>query len=241
MPYYPKNAFILAAGMGSRLRPYTDKMPKPMVEIAGRSLINRSLDLLEAAEVENVTVNLHYKAELLQNHLTKRQSPKITFSREDKLLDTGGGVKKALSNMQGKPFFLLSGDTLWNDAQTPALKELSHFWDEEKMDMLLLVYPVNKMKLTKGVGDYDLYQDGRLKRSKDQSGKYMFTSIRLVSPRLFDSTPDTAFSFLDLMDKAQNSGRLYGLVHDGEWYHISTASDLENVNRYYLTTKKRSA
>ncbi len=227
----PENAFILAAGMGTRLRPYTDHCPKPMVSVGGKSVINRALDHLEAAGVEQVTVNLHYMADMLAGHLQKRASPKITFSREGELLNTGGGVKRALATMDAGPFYIINGDAVWTDGPSgSALLRLSGHFDPATMDMLLLLQPVHAMHLTHGVGDYTLGEDGRATRSREQSGDLMFTSLRIVNPEIFHDTPDGAFSFLDLMDRAEAAGRLYGLAHDGDWHHISTPEELEAVN-----------
>lgn len=227
----PHKAFILAAGKGTRMRPLTDTYPKPMVVVAGRSLIDRTFDSLVREDVTDITVNLHHLGDVLKNHLTARRDVRIRFSEESQLLDTGGGIKKALADFGDQPFFVISGDSLWTDGPgEPALRRLAAAWDAEKMDILLLVQPVNTMVLTKGVGDYDIMPDGQAVRSLGQTGTYMFTSIRINSPRIFESTPDNAFSYLDLMDRAQAAGRLYALVHDGDWHHISTPQDLAAVN-----------
>lgn len=228
--FKPDKAFILAAGTGSRLRPYTDHCPKPMVAVGGRSLIAHSLDKLEQSGVKDVVVNLHYKADMLENHLAGCRSPAIHFSYEKDLLDTGGGIKKALAHFDGQPFFVLSGDAFWEDRdETNALASLSAAWEPEKMDILMLLQPVRTMRLTRGVGDYDLAETGRAVRSLDQTGAFMFTSLRLNHPRIFDGAPQGAFSYLDLMDRAQKAGRLYGLVYEGAWHHISTPEDLDSV------------
>jgi len=235
----PDKAFILAAGLGTRMRPLTDHFPKPLIEVAGRSLVDRTLDHLADIGVPDVTVNLHYKADLLKSHLEQRTSPIIHFSHEEDLLDTGGGIKNALENFEGKPFYVLSGDGLWADGpDESALQRLSKAWDPGKMDILLLLQPVESMTLTKGTGDYHLEPDGRAVRSYEREGTYMFTSIRINKPEIFDGSPAGAFSYLDLMDQAQKRGRLFGLVHDGAWHHISTPEDLEAVNTAFPKQKK---
>lgn len=235
----PQSAFILAAGLGTRLRPYTDHCPKPMVRIAGRSIIDRALDRLEAAGVREVCVNLHYMADVLEAHLRARTGPKIRFFPEPALLNTGGGVKKALDFMQNAPFYILNGDALWTDGPSgPALLRLAEAFDPARMDLLLLLQPVESMVLTQGVGDYDLDAAGapfgKALRRTDQRGSCMFTGIRVVHPRLFENTPEGPFSFLTLMDRAQEAGRLFGLIHDGDWHHISTPGDLERVDTSFL-------
>lgn len=238
----PDHAFILAAGKGTRLRPYTDSVPKPMVAAGGRTLIDRTLDRLEEAGVTHVTVNLHYMAEILEAHLAQRESPIITLSHEPDLLDTGGGVKKALHTLGDKPFYVIAGDNLWTDGPSGnALLRLAAAWDETRMDILTLMQPLSGMVLTQGLGDYDLQPDGRVLRSMDKTGAYMWTNIRLNHPRLYENTPEGAFSFLTLMDRAEKQNRFYALVHDGDWHHISTAADLERVNDHFLQQARKSA
>ncbi len=228
-------AFILAAGFGTRMRPLTDHCPKPLVEVAGRSLINRTLDHLELSEINDVMINTHYLGDILIDHLKTRTYPDITFSREEEILDTGGGIKKALGFFGDEPFYVLSGDGLWEDGpEGNALRRMADFWNPEEMDILILLQPAASMTLTKAVGDYDLEPDGRAVRSRDKTGTYMFTSMRINHPRVFENTPDEPFSYLEIMDRAQEQGRLYGLVHDGEWHHISTPEDLEAVNEAYV-------
>lgn len=226
----PNYAFILAAGKGTRLRPYTDDRPKPLVPVNGRAILDYTLDKLEEAGVNDVTINLYYLGDRIEKHLESRSKPAITFSKETELLDTGGGVKKALGNMKGENFYLINGDALWVDGKDPALDKLAKMWDPDTMDILLLLQPVSGMTLTKGVGDYDLDNDGKAVRAKNKDGAYMFGGIRITKSDIFKNTPEDAFSFLDLMDAAQEKGRLYGMVHDGQWHHISTPKDLENVN-----------
>ncbi len=227
----PHKAFILAAGMGTRMRPLTDTIPKPMVEVAGHSLIERTLNHLAGAGITDVTINLHYLGEKLEEHLEGHDDVRIRLSHEEELLDTGGGIAKELTHFSDESFFVISGDSLWSDGpENSALQRLSDAWDPSKMDILLLLQPTESMKLTKGIGDYHLEPDGRAVRSHTQDGAYMFTSIRINKPEIFDGCPNGAFSYLKLMDQAQKRGRLFGLVHDGDWHHISTPEDLDSVN-----------
>ncbi len=193
---------ILAAGKGTRLRPYTDTMPKPMVSVAGKSIIHRTLEKLAAQGVSDVVVNLHHLAPVLEEHLAGISAPRIILSQEDDLLDTGGGLKRALHHFAGDPFFIINGDALWDEGEAPALQALAERWHPDKMDILMLLEPKELMTLTEAVGDYHLAGDGRAMRAKDKSGDYMFTGIRIAHPRIFDGAPDGAFSFLTLMDKA---------------------------------------
>ena len=229
----PNKAFILAAGFGTRMQPLTDNIPKPLVSVGGKAMIDHALDKLASAGVERCVVNTHYKADVLQTHLSGRTSPEILLSHEPEILDTGGGIKNAIHHFDA-PFYILSGDSIWEDAPgKDTLKTLGMQWNPEDMDILMLLQPVDTMTLTEGVGDYDLGEDGRAVRSPDKTGKYMFTSIRINAPHIFDSAPDGPFNYRDLMDEAQEKGRLFAVVHEGAWHHISTPEDLEAVNRDY--------
>lgn len=231
MSHKPTKAFILAAGKGTRLRPHTDTMPKPMVEIAGISIIRRTIAKLADAGVKDIVVNIHHLGGVLEDHLKDVNGVNIILSREDELLETGGGIKKALHHFGNEPFYIINGDALWDEGEIPALEKLAHAWNDE-MDILLLLQPTHRMDLTGAVGDYRL-NGGKAARAKDKSGDYMFAGVRIAHPRIFKGSPDGAFSFLSLMDKAEEEGRLYGLVHSGHWYHISTPEDLQSVNEAF--------
>lgn len=238
MPIKIEKAFILAAGMGSRLRPYTDKRPKPLVEINDKALIDHAIDHLAEAGIKEIVVNTHYMAAMLEAHLAERSEPTITISHEDELLDTGGGIKKALDVFGDQPFFCVSSDWLWTDNVAIELQKMQNRWQDEGMDLLLHLQPLSHMSLTSGSGDYDIDADGRLTRSLTQDGAYMWTSVRVLHPRLFRDTPDEAFSFLKLMDRAQDENRLFGLPSETYWHHISAAADLESVRAIFESEQK---
>jgi MurNAc alpha-1-phosphate uridylyltransferase len=236
----PTKAFILAAGKGTRLQPYTDHAPKPMVEIAGKSIIHRTLEKLAAAGVEEVVVNLHHLAPVLEKHLQHVTNPRIILSHEDDLLETGGGIRKALSHFGDEPFYIINGDALWDEGPSgSAFDRLAALWDPAKMDILLFLEPKNQMPESQFVGDYHVHEDGQAARALDKSGDTMFAGIRIAHPRIFEGSPDGAFSFLSLMDKAQAAGKLHGMVHDSAWYHISTPRDVEDVNAIFARREKR--
>lgn len=231
-------AFILGAGLGTRMRPLTDHVPKPLAMVAGETLIDRTLDQLFAAGITEAVINTHYKAPVLEAALQKRNNPKITISHEPELLDTGGGIRNTLKYFDNNPFFVLSGDGLWADnPAAPALLSLQQYWNPDIMDILILLQPVSTMKLTHGVGDYIMDGQGRAARALDKTGDYMFTSMRINHPRIFEGTPETPFSYLQLLDKAQDQGRLYGLMHRGDWHHLSTPQDVEKVEAFLLQQK----
>ena len=230
----PEKAFILAAGYGSRMKPLTDTRPKPMVEIAGKPLLDYILEHLVEAEVREVVVNAHHHGDQIVDWAETRAERfglPVHVSVEEELLDGGGGVKNALSYFEDEPFYVIAGDAFWvNALEQGTLADLAKRWDADKMDCLLLLQDANRMTLTKGVGDYDLNADGRCMRSLDKTGTHMFTSLRIDHPRIFEETPEGSFSFLECMDAAQAAGRLFGLEHQGDWYHISTPEDLAAVN-----------
>lgn len=224
-------AFVLAAGFGKRLRPYTEEKPKPMIAVDGVPMIDTALEKLGDIGIEKCVVNSHYLPNILKCHLDQRKgSPKTIISHEEEILDTGGGVANALQHFVA-PFFVLGGDSVWEDAPDKnTLQQMKDAWNPDRMDILILLQPVESMTLTKGVGDYDLDFSGRATRSLDQTGAYMWTSIRINAPHIFDHAPSGNFSYLELLDMAQQKGRLFGIVHEGDWHHISTPEDLEAVN-----------
>jgi MurNAc alpha-1-phosphate uridylyltransferase len=232
MKTIPEQAFILAAGKGTRMRPVTDAIPKPMVRVAGKPIIDYALDKLAAIGVKRVIVNLHYLGDVLEEHLAGRKAPEIILSKEEEILETGGGVKNALPLMQNEPLFLINGDALWSDGGGEnTLLRLAKEFEPDRMDMLLLLQKLEDMCAGQASGDYDLLDNGRTVRPRDKSGSLMFTGIRIVSPDALVNLPDGAFSFLEAMDRSEKNGRLYGLVNEGRWYHISTPQDLEEMNR----------
>lgn len=233
-----EKAFILGAGFGTRLRPYTDERPKPMVEINGRSLIYRILDKLIAAGIRDAYVNTHYLADVLADHLKvyeKQNDINIHISYEPEILDTGGGIKNILPKFGHDPFYVIAGDSLWVDGEIPALTRLSQNWDPSKMDILTLMQPLKRMILTKGAGDYTFEDERHVKRSLDKSGTHMWTNIRINAPDIFEkyatNQPENKnFSFLPIMDECEKAGRFFALEHESDWHHISTPDDLETVD-----------
>ncbi|MBI3441340.1 MAG: nucleotidyltransferase family protein [Proteobacteria bacterium] len=230
----PKKAFVLAAGIGERMRPLTNTCPKPMLMVNGRTMLDRALDALVAVGVEEVVVNTFYLGHVIEEHLKSRKLPHITVSRETTLLDTGGGVKKMLGFFGDAPFYVLNADVVWIDGAVPALKSLADHWEASRMDLLLLLYPADKVPAYAGKGDYYLAEGSDqpvFAKNKNLAANYIFTGPRIVHPRLFDGAPEGAFSFLDLFHKAEKNGRLCGLRHTGEWYHVGTPEALADTNR----------
>ena len=235
----PNKAFILAAGLGSRLRPYTDNTPKPLVTVGGKTLLDRTLDHLASVNVNEIAANTHYLPDQIKAALAARPEFKTHISYEETLLDTGGGIKNLLAPLGNEAFYILSGDGLWeNAANQNTLQAMSEAWNDETMDILMLLQPISSMKLTGSAGDYSLGSDGLPIRSLDKTGDYMFTSMRINHPRIFKNSPDQPFNYRDLMDEAQNKGRLAAIIHNGDWHHISTPADLEAVNTAYEELKE---
>jgi MurNAc alpha-1-phosphate uridylyltransferase len=217
---------VLAAGLGTRLRPITDTIPKPLVAIGGRPLIDHALDRLAAAGVERVVVNIHYKAAMIAEHLAGRDHPRIELSEEAELLDTGGGVARALS-LLGEAFFVVNSDVFWLDGATPALLRLAAAFDPTATDAVLLLQRTATAVGYDGSGDYLLDPLGTPRRRREgEVAPYLFAGIQLLHRRLFDEAPGGVFSLVRVFDRAEASGRLAAIVHDGEWYHIGTPEGL---------------
>ena len=223
VPFRPTRAMILAAGLGTRMRPLTETTPKVLVEVAGHGLIDRILDRLEEEGVETVVVNLHHLGDRVAGHLDGRRSPEILFSREEELLDTGGGVARALPLLGEAPFYVVLGDSLWLNGPTSALARMRGQWDGEAMDGLLLLHATVCAFGYDGPGDFMLEPGGAIaRRSENLVSPYAFAGVQLLHPRLFAAAPRGPFSMRLLWDRAMAGGRLHGLVHDGEWFHVGS-------------------
>lgn len=229
----PKRAMVLAAGLGTRLRPITETVPKPMVKVAGVPMIDIVLDRLAAAGVEEAVVNTHHLAEVLRAHLAGRTRPRLHFSHEDPILETGGGIKKALPLLGPDPFFAVNGKIVWLNGRTDALVRLAEAWDDSAMDALLLLQPTVTAVGYDGPGDFFLDPCGLVRRRRDwEVAPFLFSGIQLLHPRIFADSPDGAFSMNLLYDRMIENGRLHGLRHDGEWLHVSTPQHLDQVETY---------
>jgi MurNAc alpha-1-phosphate uridylyltransferase len=215
-------AMVLAAGMGKRMRPLTATRPKPLVRVNGKPLIDYALDKLEEAGVARTVVNVHYLADQMAAHLSARSAPHITISDEtDALLETGGGLVRALPLIDAETFFCLNSDNIWLDGPSSAFAALSQAWDEERMDALLLLVSHAQAFNYDGRGDFHLDQLGRVSRRKTgRVAPFIFTGIQLMSRRLLRDAPDGAFSTTVLWDRAIAEGRLYGISHTGLWYEV---------------------
>ncbi len=220
----PKRAMVLAAGLGKRMRPLTETLPKPLIEVAGKALIDHALDGLERAGVEEAVVNLHHLGHQVRAHLAGRRCPAIAFSDESAaLLDTGGGVAKTLERLGPGPFLVVNGDILWLDGAGDTLARLGERWRDAGMDALLLLQPTVGALGYDGQGDYRMDAEGRAcRRGEHAIAPFLFAGVQVLHPRLFDGAPEGPFSLNLLWDGAERAGRLYGLRHEGPWAHVGT-------------------
>lgn len=215
---------VLAAGLGKRMRPITDTTPKPLIKVWNKTLLDHGLDALKQAGVQRAVVNVHYLADQVETHLQQRLNPKIIISDErNTLLDSGGGIKKALGLLGQSPFYLLNADSFWIEGCRPNLQTMAQVWDLEKMDILLLVATMDRAVGFDGKGDFFMDTSGLLTRRGEQKmAPYVYAGAALVSPAIFDETPDGAFSINQLFDRAIERERLFGMQMDGLWLHVGT-------------------
>jgi MurNAc alpha-1-phosphate uridylyltransferase len=221
----PKTAMIMAAGLGKRMRPLTATKPKPLIEVAGQSLLDHVLERLKASGVKKVVVNVHYLADAVEAHLaTRSHGLEIAISDERELLmETGGGMVQAEPLIDGDPFLVVNSDNLWIDGPADTLKLLASHWDDKKMDALLLLVPLARAENHKGMGDFHMGRTGRLRRrEKSRVAPFVFTGIQMVSKRLLRDAPEGPFSTNILWSRAMEEGRCFGAVHQGLWFDVGT-------------------
>jgi MurNAc alpha-1-phosphate uridylyltransferase len=219
----PNTAMVLAAGLGTRMRPLTNDRPKALVEVAGRALIDHVLDRLADAGVERAVVNAHYFADRLEHHLAQRQGPpKIVISDErGELLETGGGLKKARPLVGEAPIFVANIDAVWIETGTPAMEALIQGWRSDAMDACLLVTPTDSAMGFDGSGDFFMDSEGRLTpRGGHASAPFAYTGVKITKPQIVDREPDAPFSLSPVWKRLALEGRLYGVVLEGQWMHV---------------------
>jgi MurNAc alpha-1-phosphate uridylyltransferase len=224
---------VMAAGLATRLRPITDNLPKALVPVLGVPMLDVVLNRLRDAGVRRVVINLHHLGEQIRAHLKGRTDLEILYSEEPEILETGGGIVQALPLLGEDPFFTVNAKIIWLNGKTDALHRLAAAWDDARMDALLLLQPTVTAVGYGGVGDFTLDQEGRVRRRREwQVAPFLYAGIQLCHPRLFRGAPQGRFSTNILWDRAIEEGRLYGLRHDGEWYHVSTPQHLAEVERH---------
>jgi N-acetyl-alpha-D-muramate 1-phosphate uridylyltransferase len=234
----PNRAIVLAAGLGTRMRPYNGDIPKPLVTVGGKSLIDYALDRLADAGVDVAVVNVHHLADALEHHLAGRRRPRVVISDErGQLLGTGGGIANALPQLGDAPFFLINSDTVWLDGVKPNLTRLGEAFDPQAMDALLLLAPTAGSVGYSGRGDFAMQPDGRLrKRAENQVVPFVYAGAAVLSPALFAEAPQGAFALTRLFDRALAAGRLFGLRLEGVWMHVGTPEAVAAAETALATT-----
>jgi MurNAc alpha-1-phosphate uridylyltransferase len=220
-----ETAMVLAAGLGKRMRPLTATRPKPLVEVAGKPLLDHVFDRLRAAGIKRAVVNVHYLADALEAHIKRKvQDIEVTVSDERALLlETGGGLVKALPLIGDDPFLVVNSDNLWVDGPVDAIRLLASRWNDETMDALLLMVPLARANCHNGRGDFHMDPVGRLSRRKPgRVAPFVYTGVQLVSRRLFEGAPEGSFSTNILWNKAIEAGRCFGVAHQGLWFDVGT-------------------
>lgn len=233
-------AMVLAAGLGTRMRPLTDTIPKPLVPLKGRPLIDHVLDRLKVAGVTTAVVNVHHHADKLEAHLKKRKKkPAITISDErGVLLDTGGGVVRALPLLGDKPFLIHNSDSVWIEGVGSNIARMITGWDPERMDSLMLLANGVTSLGYDGRGDFMMDASGVLSRRPEQKdAPFVFTGVSIAHPRMFEGAPEGKFSLNMLWDRAIEARRLYGLRLDGAWMHVGTPESLAEAERWIDASK----
>jgi MurNAc alpha-1-phosphate uridylyltransferase len=238
MPVKPTSAMVLAAGLGLRMRPITETIPKPLVQVAGKTLLDHVLDKLVETGVETAVVNVHYLPDQIIRHLGDRKRPRIVISDErDEILGTGGGVVKALPQLGTEPFYHLNADTLWIDGARSNLSRLAETFDADRMDMLMLVASTATSIGYDGRGDYTMSSDGALHaRKENQIAPFVYAGAAIISPRLFENAPKGEFGLPSLFATAEEAGRLFGLRLDGTWMHVGTPDAIGAAERAVLAS-----
>jgi MurNAc alpha-1-phosphate uridylyltransferase len=224
------HAMVLAAGEGRRMRPLTEETPKPLLPLAGRTLLDHALDRVADAGIGEAIVNAHWLADQVAERIAARERPRCTLSQEEALLETGGGVARALPLLGPAPFLVANGDAFWLDGPSPTIARLARAFDPEQMDALLLLVRTAQISAEVGRGDFLLDPLGRARRPREREiAPYLFGGVQILSPALFEGAPQGPFSLNLLYDRAIEAGRLFGLVHDGLWFHLSTPRDLADA------------
>jgi MurNAc alpha-1-phosphate uridylyltransferase len=238
MSVKPTKAMVLAAGLGVRMRPLTDKIPKPLVRVAGQALLDHVLDKLGDAGVNEAVVNVHYLPDQIIDHVAARKLPRVIISDErDEVLGTGGGVVKALPLLGHAPFFHVNADTLWIDGVRPNLARLAEAFDPSRMDILLLMAPTTSSIGYGGRGDYAMLPDGALrKRREHQVVPFVYAGAAIMSPSLFTEVPSGEFSLTKMFDRANDQERLFGLRLDGVWMHVGTPDAVHAAEQAFLAS-----
>lgn len=238
-----RRAMVLAAGLGQRMRPITDTLPKPLVRIGGKTMLDHALDRLAEAGVSEAIVNVHHLADQIEAHLAGRERPRIIISDErDALLETGGGVKKALPLLGSEPFFHINSDSLWSERGVSNIAAMAEAWAPEEMDMLMLLARREESVGFDGAGDFFQDAEGRLtRRGQAPTAPVVYAGVIIMSPEIFADTPDGSFSLNLLFDRLITKKRLFGHVLQGQWLHVGTPEAIAPAEAAYAAALKVDA
>jgi MurNAc alpha-1-phosphate uridylyltransferase len=225
---------VMAAGLGTRMRPLTNDRPKPLVEVMGKALIDHAIDRLVAAGVKLIVVNAHYRSDQLKAHLSKRKDVEIRISDEhEEILGTGGGILKALPNFEGEPFFVLNSDSVWVEGMGRALDRMKERWNSDEMDALLLMASMVTALGFEGTGDFNMDSEGHLSRVSDRRvSPFAYPGVQIVHPRIFEGAPQGSFSMNVLWNVAIEKERLFGIRLDGVWMHVGTPEAVKEADAF---------
>lgn len=232
--WIPQRAMLLAAGRGTRMRPITNEVPKPLVRVGGKPLVDHALDRLADSGTKTAIINVHHLADRVISHLAGRGRPRIIISDErEELLDTGGGVLKALPALGEDPFYILNSDSIWEEGPVPNLRILADAWDPNLMDVLLMLAPTVSAVGYDGRGDFFMDADGHLTpRPEYDVAPFVYTGVAIVDPMpMFADAPVGPFSLNLLLGRVSEAGRLYGVRMDGAWFHVGTPTAIHEAER----------
>jgi N-acetyl-alpha-D-muramate 1-phosphate uridylyltransferase len=238
-----ETAMVLAAGLGTRMLPLTGRIPKPLITLGNRTLLDHVLDRLAEAGITHAVVNVHHFADQIESHLKSRTAPRIAISDErGAILETGGGVKQALGHFGGSPFMVHNSDSVWSEGANANLRLLMDAWNPARMDALLLLARRDSSIGYGGRGDFQLAASGHLvRRVKGEETPFVFAGVSILKPALFEGIADHAFSLNVIFDKAIAKNGLHGLTLDGTWMHVGTPEALIEAENHLNAGQRRRA
>ena len=227
-------AMVMAAGHGTRMRHLTKDTPKALIEVAGKPMVDHAIDRLQAAGIKRIIVNIHAFADQLRAHLEARNDDSIIISDETgELLETGGGIKKALPLLGDKPIITHNCDSIWVEGMGKTLPRLLEAYDAEKMDALLVLAVTANIVGDVARGDFTMDAEGRIEwREVNSVAPFMYTGVQIIKPELYAPVTDTAFSTTKVWRGLIENQRAYGLRHDGVWMHVGTPEALEDAEAF---------
>ncbi len=233
-----ETAMVFAAGFGTRMRPLTLTIPKPLVKVGGKALLDYRLDALVRVGVKRAVVNTHYLPEQIHQHLENRRDIEIIISYEEEILETGGGMVRARKHLGDDPIFVMNSDVIWLDRGTPALERLMVTYDSETMDILMLLHPCAKAVGYDGTGDFDLTEDdGSILGKVGTKAAYVYTGVQIMNPHILDSSVEKKFSLSQIFRQhfdytSPLYGRMHGIVHQGDWLHVDSSESLKEAENF---------